>query len=254
METGIYKKKQLIDPRIREDDRGENMENFEEPKKPKKVLKIILLVVLVILILGSGASAYYYFDKSKKAKSEMDTAKEAAESAKTELDKVEKSVFEKTAEVAKDADVGETDDCESALTSDEQTVVSDWETHTSSTYNYSIKHPSDWTVIDENADSVTLTSAGDEEDSASMQMRTGTATEIGFGGYTLNTEDTTLVDCLDALVKNYSVDANGRMIVTNTISSGKTFLFMFSYEYAGASQDASLVELNDLIIKTVDFD
>lgn len=229
------------------------MENFDQPNKTKKVFKIIAIILLIILVLGSSATAYYYFDKAKDAKKEMDTAKEAAESVKTELERIEKLILEKKGEVAKTADVGETSDCKSALTDSEEETITDWDTYTSTIYDYSIKHPSDWTVIDENANSVTLTLAGDEEDSASMQIRTGTATEIGFAGYTLNTEGTTLVSCFDALVKNYSVDANGRMIVTNTINSGKNFLFMFSYEYAGASADATMVELNDLMIKTVDF-
>ncbi len=230
------------------------MENFEEPTKSKKVMKIVLLVLLVLLVLGSGASAYYYFDKSKKAKSEMESAKEAADSANSELDSIEKSIAEKSGEVASTADVGETDDCTEELSDADAATIVEWDTYTSSDYGYTIKHPIDWTVNSSNANNVTITTAGDEEDTASMQIRTGTATEIGFSEYTLNSEDTTLVNCLDAIVNHYSVSVNGRVIVTNTIDSGKNFLFMFSYEYGGASQDADMIELNDLMIKTVEFE
>ena len=225
------------------------MENFEEPTKSKKVMKIVSLVLLVLLVLGSGASAYYYFDKSKKAKSEMESAKEAADSAKSELDSIEKSIAEKS-----DTGSTGTDDCTEELSDADTATIAEWDTYTSSDYDYTIKHPTEWTVNSSNANNVTITIAGDKEDSASMQIRTGTATEIGFAGYTLNSEDTTLVNCLDAIVNHYSVSVNGRVIVTNTIDSGKNFLFMFSYEYGGASQDADMIELNDLMIKTVEFE
>jgi len=177
------------------------MENFEEPTKSKKVMKIVFFVLLVLLVLGSGASAYYYFDKSKKAKSEMESAKEAADSAKNELDSIEKSIAEKSASTA---DVGETGDCAEELSDADVATIAEWDTYTSSDYDYTIKHPTEWTVNSSNTNNVTISIAGDEEDSASMQIRTGTATEIGFAEYTLNSEDTTLVNCLDAIVNHYS--------------------------------------------------
>ena len=212
------------------------VEPTKMPKKPKKALKIIITLLIIVLVVASGVSAYYFYNKAKDAKNEMDDTKVESDEAKSEY--IE---YTATSEGA--------GGCDSDLTEDEKVLVEDWETYTSEEYAYSIKYPADWNVDESYPENVTI--SGDD---GSMQIRTDEATRIGFAEYTIDTESETLVDCIDSTMIQFMFDANGRLIVTQTeIGSDTMFLFMFSYEYSGASFAADMVELNDLMIKTVVF-
>jgi len=203
-----------------------------------KAWKITITIIMVLIIAGSGYAAYsYYGDYSKKS--------EEVETLKKEIASLEEDIKEKKTVVADDGE------CDHGLTSDEETTVSTWDTYTSSSYDYSFKYPSDWTLDVSNPARVSVSGESNGSDGV-FNVYSAEAAVMGFGGYQIESQGDFEIDCQIETLINFSFDANGRIQVASFDNGSTQHVTMFSYEYTDATQDAEMIDFGELLLKTME--
>jgi len=207
-----------------------------------KTWKIVITILLVLVILGVGYVAYSYYDKEAKRSNEVETLKKEITDLESDIEK-EKSLTT--------SDAG----CDHGLTSDEEEIIADWDTYTSSSYNYSIKYPSDWTLNISNPMRVNIRDAGADGE-GSLTIYSAEAAIMGFAEYTIENEEDFEIDCQTEKLINFSYDSDGdtsgRVQVASFYNGSIQYTTMFSYQYLGASEAGDMQGLGRLILKTME--
>ncbi len=199
-------------------------------------MKIFKTILIVVLALGTGVLAYYGYGYYTDYNSEVSKTSEL-ESKVSELEK-------KLDDSEKDEEVV---GCDHGLTDAEESIVSTWDTYTNSTYKYSFKYPSSWTL---DASEPTKVDVSDTD--STFNVYSAEAAIMGFGGYTIVKEENIEIDCQTEKLISFSYDANGRIMVASFYNGSIQYTTMFSYEYVSASQSTNMEDLSILILKTME--
>jgi hypothetical protein len=138
-------------------------------------------------------------------------------------------------------------ECESTLSSADKLAIKTWKTYKSDKYDYSFKHPADWT-LEEDEDNIITFSSSD----GSFQWRSEEMANLGFEGWDIDTTKNLKVACQSAK-STYLKQGDGRMIFTRFKKGGKEHMTSFSYKYLGASLSSDMVEMYGLILKSAEF-
>lgn len=148
--------------------------------------------------------------------------------------------------------------CVSTLDSKDKLNMKNWKTYSNSKYHYSFKYPKDWTVPDVDKNVVTLNGDGGD---TTFQFRSGAATAIDYIGYNVDSKKNVKVACQNGKNTYLSGDpvsnpgsANDRMVFAQFEKNGSPHLVMFTYKYIGASVSSDMVEMYDLILKSIVFE
>lgn len=147
--------------------------------------------------------------------------------------------------------------CISALSSADKLAMNNWKNYKSSKYDYSFKYPSDWTNPSVDGGVVTLNGDGGD---TTFQFRSGPSTATDYMGYQVDSKKNIQVACRNGKTTFLSGDpinnpgsSNDRMIFTQFEKNGVPHLVMFTYQYVGASLSSDMVEMYDLILKSIEF-
>lgn len=204
-----------------------------------KVWLIALTSLLIVLIGVGGYFLYTFYEKYKNKKDEI-------ELLQSEITNMEIN----NNEVTKDTQ-NNLDECDHGLTPDEETIISTWDTYNSSTYNYSFRYPSDWTLDVSNPTRVNIRDES-EDGEGIFNVYSDEAAIMGFSEYTVDSRETIEIDCTKATLINFSFDSDGRVQVTSFNNNSTKHITMFSYEYQGASHASDMQYLGKLILKTME--
>lgn len=140
--------------------------------------------------------------------------------------------------------------CALTLTSPDKLAIKTWKTYKNDKYDYSFKYPADW-IVDKVSDKlINFTGAGDD---TVFSWRSAEMTALGYEGWELDTTKNLKVACQSAK-STFLEQGDERMIFTQFKKDGKEHMTSFSYKYIGASISSDMVEMYDLILKSVEFD
>ncbi len=196
-----------------------------------------ITIILVIIIAGAGYAAYSYYGEYSKKSEEVETLKTEIASLEVDVEKAE----------TVDEVVG---GCDHGLTSDEEATVSTWDTYTSSSYDYSFQYPSDWMLDVLSPAKINVSGEIDGSEGA-FNVYSAEAAIMGFGGYVMESQGDFEIDCQTETLINFSFDTNGRIQVASFYNDSTQHVTMFSHEYTDASQDADMIDLGELFLKTM---
>ena len=140
--------------------------------------------------------------------------------------------------------------CASTLTSSDKLNMKDWKTFHNSKYGYSFKYPKEWTY-DKVSDKLINFQNG--PDGEVFSWRSEEMTALGFEGWDLDTTKNLKVACQSAK-STYLEQGDERMIFTQFKYGGKSHMTSFGYKYVGASISSDMVEMYDLVLKSVEFE
>lgn len=136
--------------------------------------------------------------------------------------------------------------CTSTLTSSDKLAIKTWKTYKNDKYDYSFKYPEDWDY-DKVSDKL-INFEGDDD--VVFSWRSEEITALGFEGWDLDTTKNLKVACQSAK-STYLEQGDERMIFTQFKKDGKDHMTNFGYHYIGASISSDLVEMYDLILKSI---
>lgn len=203
-------------------------------KGPKLWKKILIGAGIIVLIAAIAVGGYFFFCSSE--------ADETAETAITP-----------TVSPSPSATVAASpSDCSATLSDADRTELADWQTYTSPTRGYTFKYPDGWTILDSNADNITVRGT-DSGSTISFQVRSGEMSAIGFAEYTLTDTRSVFIDCVSATQSTYDGGENLTLIADSLTKIGTPFVFLFSYTDIGASFSSDMVYMQSLILKTFIF-
>ena len=147
--------------------------------------------------------------------------------------------------------------CVSSLSSADKQTMKNWKTYKNDKYDYSFKYPDDWTAPDTDKNVVTLNGDGGD---TTFQFRSGPATAIDYMGYKTDSKKNVKIACQNGKATYLSGDPvsnpgsdNDRMIFAQFEKNGSPHLIMFTYKYISASISSDMVEMYNLILKSVTF-
>ncbi len=202
-----------------------------------KVWKIIITTILVIIIVGAGYIAYSYYQKYSKKTKEVETLEKEIGNIENDIEEIKTSSDEAAGE------------CDHGLTSEEKIIVADWDMYTSSSYNYSFKYPSEWTLDVSNPARINVC---DEDGEGIFNVYSGEEAIMGFSDYDIENQEDFEIDCQTVTLINFSFDANGRTQVTSFDNGLIKYVTMFSYEYEGVSHAEDMQDLGKIFLKTME--
>ena len=139
--------------------------------------------------------------------------------------------------------------CASTLTSADKLAIKTWKKIENSKYDYSFKYPEDWTIKNEDKKRITL--QGDSGNTH-FQFLSAEMTALDYLGYTVTSTKNAKVACQSAK-ETFLANGDDRMIFTQFKKDGTDHLLMMTYKYLGASLSSDMVEMYDLILKSVEF-
>lgn len=211
-------------------------ESKEDPKEKKR--KIILIwegIALALMIIGLiilGYFTYRFYVPNTSTSSPLPTPRPSAS---------------KSSSPSASA-------CASTLTSTDKTDTNLWKTYTNAKYNYSFKYPETWVAGEGSSnDDVILK---DNEIITTFDFKAATV-GIAEEGYVLEATSDVKVACADANKKSYKGNQPGgedmRIITTRFTKSGQEFDIQIYYTDRGASISGDIVDVYNLILKTVEF-
>ena len=148
--------------------------------------------------------------------------------------------------------------CAQNFTNEESLTKTGWKTSTNSKYGYSFEYPKEWTIGEKQND---YTSMGSGADQQSFEWRSGLMTETDYYGFKEDSHKNMNIGCQKAKITYLSGDptadppgdSQDRLILVQFEKSDKPHLILFSYQYFGASISSDVVEMFDLILKTIKF-
>jgi hypothetical protein len=140
--------------------------------------------------------------------------------------------------------------CASTLTSSDKPAIKNWKTFKNDKYDYSFKYPADWTY-DKVSDKLINFKNG--PDGEVFSWRSEEMTALGYEGWEPDTTKNLKIACQSAK-STFLKQGDERMIFTQFIKDGKNHMTNFGYKYIGASISSDMVEMYDLILKSVEFE
>ncbi len=139
--------------------------------------------------------------------------------------------------------------CASTLTLTDKLAIKNWKTFKNDKYDYSFKYPEDWDY-DKVSDKL-INFEGDDD--VVFSWRSEEMTVLGYEGWDFDTTKNLKVACQSAK-STYLEQGDERMIFTQFKKGGKDHMTNFGYKYIGASMSSDMVEMYDLILKSVEFE
>ncbi|MCX6765559.1 MAG: hypothetical protein NT136_01195 [Candidatus Moranbacteria bacterium] len=138
--------------------------------------------------------------------------------------------------------------CASTLTASDKLAIKTWKTYKNDKYDYSFKYPADWTY-DKVSDKLINFEGNDD---VVFSWRSEEMTALGYEGWELDTTKNLKVACQSAK-STYLEQGDERMIFTQFKKDSINHMTNFGYKYIGASLSSDMVEMYDLILKSVEF-
>lgn len=140
--------------------------------------------------------------------------------------------------------------CASTLTSSDKLAIKNWKTFKNDKYDYSLKYPEDWTY-DKVSDKL-INFEGDDD--VVFSWRSEEMTALGFEGWETDGAVKNLKVSCQSAKSTYLKQGVERMIFTQFKMDGKNHMTNFGYRYIGASISSDMVEMYDLVLKSVVFE
>ncbi|GEM_PF-5235435 len=218
-------------------------------KKERKPVGLMILVIILTLIIGGGVlgyGAYYYaYKKESKDKLELQRQVDSLKSRLTKLKKDLKTWQEREKEI-----------CPIALTDEEKATIEGWKTYTNNHYRFTFRYPVSFRLTTNEDDRLSMVS---NEDGATFEFLSRDSSVRGYEGYKTISEKSIQIDCVRSTRvyikgdRNWGGDVNSRIIYAQFTKSNIPHLIVLSFVTRGASFDSDMVELFELIAKTIDF-
>lgn len=140
--------------------------------------------------------------------------------------------------------------CASTLNASDKLNMKDWKTFKNDKYGYLFRYPKVWTYDKMSDKLINFKNGADGE---VFSWRSEEMTALGFEGWDLDTTKNLKVACQSAK-STYLEQGDERMIFTQFKKGGKDHMANFGYKYIGASISSDMVEMYDLILKSVEFE
>jgi len=144
--------------------------------------------------------------------------------------------------------------CSQSFTNEEKLDKADWKTYSNAKYGYSFKYPKDWSVTNHEDKRVAM---GNAADKIYFTWNSEEMTAFDYMDYHQTSKKNIKVACQSAeetyLAGDPGPNEKNRLIFADFKKSGKRHLLTYSYEYIGASVSSDLVDMFNLILKTVEF-
>jgi hypothetical protein len=145
--------------------------------------------------------------------------------------------------------------CTQNFTNEEKLDKANWKTYTNAKYGYSFKYPKDWLISDHEDKRVAM---GNAVDKIFFSWNSEEMTAFDYMGYHQTSKKNATVACQNAEETFLSGD-NGtpneksRLIFADFKKNGKRHLITYNYQDIGASISGDLIDMFNLILKTVEF-
>ncbi|MDD5489345.1 MAG: hypothetical protein PHP25_01535 [Candidatus Moranbacteria bacterium] len=148
--------------------------------------------------------------------------------------------------------------CSQTFTNEENLDKADWKTVSNNKYGYSFQNPKSLTVGEKQDDYIGLGSGADQQ---SFEWRSGPMTGTDYYGFKEDSHKNMMVGCANAKITYFSGDpaadppgdTQDRLVLVQFEKNGIPHVILFSYQYIGASISSDVVEMFELILKTVKF-
>jgi hypothetical protein len=140
--------------------------------------------------------------------------------------------------------------CASTLTASDKVAIKNWKTFKNDKYDYSFRYPEDWDY-DKVSDKL-IDFEGD--DNVVFSWRSEEMTALGFEGWDTDGAQKNLKVACQSAKSTFLKQGDERMIFTQFKKDGKNHMTNFGYRYVGASISSDMVEMYDLVLKSVEFD
>ena len=148
--------------------------------------------------------------------------------------------------------------CSQNFTNEENLNKADWKTFSNGKYGYTFEYPKSLSVGEKQDDYTGLGSGADQQ---SFEWRSGVMTATDYYGFKEDRSKNMKVGCQNAKITYFSGDptadppgdAQDRLIMARFEKNGIPHMILFSYHYIGASLSSDVVEMFELILKTVKF-
>ena len=207
----------------------------------RKVLLAIIAIILLLLIGAGGYGTYYFRKQTQNLRSTNADLQNQIDNLNKELNEAKKTTTKSTSSSS----------CVT-LTDEEKATSADWKTYTNDTYHYTLKYPSDWTVNSDEAQRITF-SGTDSGEEISLQIGADEAAATGFEDFTITDSRDVKVNCEDAKQVTYDQGDNKTLIAHTFTHSSTPFLLIYTFKDIGASYEADIVAIENLILKTFTF-
>jgi len=241
-------------------------QNQQEPASSNhksKLKKVIWFLVFIILIGGIIGSYFFLTAKYNRERTNLQTEIKNLEeeinnfkSKKTEKESSQETNFtqNKTPGSTSNTTTKE-ESCTPTLTEDEKATISSWKTFTNSYYNYSFKYPEDWRITKNENNEVVL-----EDSSGNIKFWWASEEKTIFGleDYIEKTSTNIVIACQE-VVKHYMVPKSNEGVGSTHFlyslfeKNNKKHMASMYFKYAGASLSSDIVDLYNLILKTIEF-
>lgn len=211
----------------------------QEPKNTAKIhiFSVIIIILCAILVVGAGI---YLFQSTRL--STKNVPEDIVISTSDPTPSLSTSATPTTSDTAATA-------CAS-LTADDKTTITNWLTYQNKDYNYSFKYPKDWQIKSQEKGLLALEGASGE---VNLQFRSAEMSSLGFAGLEIESTSDINVACQKATKTVISASADGKAIHVSFTKNNVPHLIIYTFKSQGASYDGDMIELLDIILKTVTF-
>ncbi len=236
---------------------NEEKQKGADPKSDNKKAVIITIAATLAVVVLVGV-AIFAIKKYNERKKEL-------ESLKKQMENLQKGA-ETTGEITVSGETGGTEippaempaACPKNFTNEENLNKADWKTASNAKNGYSFKYPKEWSITEKKDDYLQMGNAANNE---YFEWRSGPMTGTDYMGYKEDSHKNISVGCQTAKITYLSgdptadppIDAKKRLILVQFEKNGTPHVIIFTYKYVGASISSDVVEMFDLLLKTVEF-
>jgi len=147
------------------------------------------------------------------------------------------------------------EDCVPDYTDEEKLNIAGWKAFNNSKYSYSLKYPKNWTIKDSESKRVVME---DEDEKIFFSWNSEEMTAFDYMGYHQTGKKNIKLACKNGEITYLAGDAGTeseqtRLLFADFKKDGKRHLITFSYQYLGASISSDMVEMFNLILKSIQF-